>query len=421
MKMVSFDDALQDLGHNMSVYVQGIAMTPTALLEALSERCRCLSGVRLYHIHLEGPTPHLDAGLAGKLHDISWFVGRNTRDAVNRGAADHLPLFLSDIPRFIEQQMALDYALIQVSPPDKYGYVSLGTSVEAALSAIKRARTVVAQVNPQVPRVRGAAEVPASAITWGVWHEAPLHTMPTPPRDAVTSQIAAYVAELVPDRATLQLGIGAIPNAVLEALRNHRDLGIHSEMISDGIQPLMESGVITGRYKAVDVGLVVATFAFGSARFYGFLNENPAISLRSVDYTNDTAVIRRHPRMISINSAIEVDVTGQVAAESVGTRVVSGVGGQMDFVRGASLAPDGLSIIALPSRTRDGKPRIVPTLHPGAAVTTTRNHVQYVVTEYGSVNLHGLTLRERVRALIGLAHPADRDALERYAKDAWFL
>jgi 4-hydroxybutyrate CoA-transferase len=419
MKMVALDDVFQDLKSGMALYVQGIAMTPTPLLEALRDRCRGLSQVELYHMHLEGPVPHLDPQVSGSLKDISWFVGKNTREAVNAGRAEHLPLFLSDIPVFIEQRIQLDYALIHVSPPDRYGFVSLGTSVEAALSAIKRARTVVALVNPHVPRTRGAAEIPASAITLGVWHEAPLHTVEAPVIDATMSQIAAHVASLIPDKATLQLGIGAIPNAVLEALKHHRDLGIHSEMISDGIQPLVEAGVITGQYKALDAGLVVATFALGSSRFYEFLDNNPAISLRSVDYTNDTAVIRRQPRMISINSAIEVDLTGQVAAESVGTRIISGVGGQMDFVRGASLAPEGASIIALPSRTPDGRARIVPTLHPGAAVTTTRNHVQFVVTEYGSVNLHGLSLRERVQALVNLAHPEDREALARYAHQLW--
>jgi 4-hydroxybutyrate CoA-transferase len=382
-------------------------------LEGLRDRCRDLQGVTCYHLHLEGPTPHLDPALAGRLQDVSWFIGKNTREAVDEGRAAYLPLFLSDIPAFIEQHLALDYALVHVSPPDRHGYVSLGTSVEAARAAIRRARTVVALVNPLVPRTRGAAELPSEAITYGVWHRAPLYTA-NPARDEpVMRQIATRVASLIPDRATLQLGIGAIPDSVLGALRDHKDLGIHSEMISDGILPLIEHGVITGRFKTVDPGLVVATFALGTEAFYEFLDNHPMISMRTVDYTNDTAVIRRQARMVSINSAVEVDLTGQIAAESVGTRMLSGVGGQMDFVRGATLAPEGISIIALPSRTRTGQPRIVAQLHPGASVTTTRNHVQFVVTEYGVANLHGLSLTERARQLLRLAHPEDRESLAR--------
>ena len=411
MKLVSFDRAFEDLRSNMSVYVQGIAMTPTLLLKGLADRCRSLQDVTLYHMHLEGSTPHLDPALQGHLHDVSWFIGKNTRKAVENGTASYLPLFLSDIPAFIANRLNLDYALIHVSPPDRHGYVSLGTSVEAALTAVDNARTVVALINPYVPRTRGAAEIPVSAITYGVWHPAPLYTAPQELRDPVVSQIASQVAALIPDRATLQLGIGGIPDGVLAALGDHHDLGIHSEMIADGVRPLVEKGVITGRFKGLDAGLVVCTFAFGGADLYDFMDEQPIVSMRAVNYTNDTAIIRRQPNMISINSAIEVDLSGQVAAESVGLRMISGVGGQMDFVRGASLSPGGFSVIALPSRTRDGRPRIVPILHPGAAVTTTRNHIQFVVTEFGVADLHGQSLEERARQLIRVAHPDDRETL----------
>jgi len=417
MELVDLATAFEPLQSGMTVYVQGIAMTPTRLLEGLADRCRDLQDVTCYHMHLEGPTPHLDPTLEGHLHDVSWFIGKNTRSAIAEGRASYLPLFLSDIPGFVEDRLDLDYALIQVSPPDRHGYVSLGTSVEAALSAVQKARTVVALINPLVPRTRGAAELPVSAITYGVWHRAPLHALGEGRDEPVLNQIAAQVAALIPDRATLQLGIGAIPDGVLADLADHQDLGIHSEMISDGIQALVEQGVITGRFKTVDAGLVVCTFALGRPRFYEFMDDHPMISMRTVNYTNDTALIRRQPRMISINSAVEVDLTGQVAAESVGTRMISGVGGQMDFVRGASLSPGGFSVIALPSRTATGQPRIVAQVHPGAAVTTTRNHVQFVVTEYGVANLHGLTLTERARQLIQLAHPADREALAKVYRD----
>ncbi len=411
MKMIDCETALGDLQSGMNVYVQGIAMTPTPLLQALAARTRELTEVSLYHIHLEGPVPHLDPLLSGRLHDISWFIGQNTREYVESGQASYLPLFLSDIPNFVENDLPLDYALIHVSPPDRHGFVSLGTSVEGALAAIHKARVVVAAVNPMVPRTLGSAEIPASAITYGIWNARPLYTRGPAPQDSVRRKIAAHVAALIPDRATLQMGIGAIPDLVLSLLTDHHDLGIHSEMISDSVVPLVERGVITGRYKTVDRDRLVCTFAFGSQALYDFMDNNPAIAMRPVDYTNDTAIIRRQPRMISVNSAVEVDLSGQVAAESVGRHMLSGVGGQMDFVRGASLSPGGFSVIALPSRTSAGQPRIVPTLHPGAAVTTTRNHVQFVVTEYGVANLHGLSLAQRAQQLIGLAHPGDRDAL----------
>lgn len=417
MKMVDCETALSDLRSGMNVYVQGIAMTPTLLLQALAARTRELAEVSLYHIHLEGPVPHLDPSLSGHLHDISWFIGQNTRKYVESGQASYLPLFLSDIPAFVEKDLPLDYALIQVSPPDRHGFVSLGASVEAALTAINKARVVVAAVNPRVPRTLGSAEIPVSVISYGIWNAQPLYAPGPARKDSVRREIAARVADLIPDRATLQLGIGAIPDLVLSLLTNHRDLGIHSEMISDSVVPLVQQGVITGRYKAVDRGRLVCTFAFGSQALYDFMDNNPAIAMRPVDYTNDTAIIRRQPRMISINSAVQVDLTGQVAAESVGGRMLSGVGGQMDFVRGASLSPGGFSVIALPSRTSAGEPRIVPTLYPGAAVTTTRNHVQFVVTEYGVANLHGLSLARRAQQLINLAHPDDRDALREAGRD----
>ncbi|MCL8209154.1 MAG: 4-hydroxybutyrate CoA-transferase [Actinomycetia bacterium] len=416
MRIVDLDTAMSAIQSGMRIFVQGMAATPHGLLAGLAERCRSLEEVRLFHMHLEGPTPWIAPALKGRVHDISFFVGPNLREAVARGDASYLPLFLSDIPWFLRQPNFRPHvALLNVSPPDRHGYVSLGPSVDATLTAVEMADVVIAQINPHVPRTLGEACIHQDAITFGVPWSEPLATRAAAPPDPVTEAIGRHVASLIPDRATLQIGIGRIPDAVLRQLVHHRDLGIHSEMLSDGVRDLAERGVVTGRYKVTDPGKIVGTFALGSEALYAFLDDNAAVAMRVVDYTNNTAVIRQNPRMVSVNSAVEVDLTGQVAAESIGPRVISGVGGQMDFVRGASLAPEGRSIIALPSRTASGQARIVATLKAGAAVTTTRNHVQYVVTEYGIAELHGRTLEERARRLIAVAHPEDRPALEEAA------
>lgn len=417
MRIVTLEEAMSVIQSGMNVYLQGMASTPHHLLAGLAERGRQLENVRLYHLHLEGPTPWIVPELAGRIQDISLFVGSNVRAAVNDGRASYVPLFLSEVPWFLEQpQFRPQVVFINVSPPDRHGYVSLGPTLEATLAAVEQADVVIAQVNPRVPRTLGDALIPASKITYGVEWEEPLSELHSPSSNVVTDAIGRFVAQLIPDRATLQLGIGRIPDAVLAQLGQHKDLGVHSEMVSDGVRLLAEKGVVTGRYKVTDPGQIVATFAMGSQALYDFMDDNPAVSMRQVDYTNSTAIIRRNPQMVSVNSAIEVDLTGQVVAESIGSRIVSGVGGQMDFVRGASLASGGKSIIALPSRTGSGEARIAATLRPGAGVTTTRNHVQYVVTEYGVAELHGRTLEERARALIGIAHPEDRERLTEEAK-----
>lgn len=417
MKMVTVEEAMSVIESGMNVYLQGMASTPHYLLSGLAERGRSLENVQLYHLHLEGPTPWITPELSGRIRDISLFVGANLRAAVNDGRASYVPLFLSEVPWFLAQpQFRPRVVLLNVSPPDRHGYVSLGPTLEATLAAIEQADIVIAQVNPRVPRTLGDALIPERAITYGVEWEEPLDELHSRLSDTATDAIGRFVAELIPDRATLQLGIGRIPDAVLAQLGQHKDLGVHSEMISDGVRVLAENGVVTGRYKVTDPGQIVATFAMGSQALYDFMDDNPAVSMRQVDYTNSTAVIRRNPLMMSVNSAIEVDLTGQVVAESIGSRIVSGVGGQMDFVRGASLSPGGKSVIALPSRTSSGQSRIVATLRPGAGVTTTRNHVQYVVTEYGVAELHGRTLEQRARELIAIAHPEDRDALTQQAK-----
>lgn len=418
MKIVSVEEAFQHLRSGMRVWTQGMASTPHALLNALAERAESLSDVTLLHLHLEGDTPWIRPNLAGRVRDVSLFVGPNLREAVRLGQSEYLPIFLSEVPWLLEQtNFRPDVALIHVSPPDRHGYVSLGPTMEASLAAIHTAAIVIAQVNPLVPRVLGDALISMDAITYGVMVEEPLDSHPVSAADPLSATIGRHVADLIPDRAVLQLGIGRIPDAVLAQLGHHRDLGIHSEMISDGVRELAERGVVTGRYKDIDAGTIVATFAMGSPKLYEFLHDNPGAAMRSVDYTNNTAIIRQNARMISINSAIEVDLTGQVAAESIGPRIVSGVGGQMDFVRGASLSPGGRSIIALPSRTHTGRPRIVPDIQPGAGVTTSRSHVQYVVTEYGIAELHGRTLTDRAHQLIAVTHPDDREMLARYARE----
>ncbi len=417
MQWVSADEAMAEVQSNDLIYCQGMASTPTVLLEALARRCQDLTNVKLYHLHLEGPTPQISPLLKGRLLDISLFIGANLRQAVNQGQAYYLPLFLSDVPWFLKRpEFALRACLIQVSPPDRHGFVSLGPTVEGVLAAIEEAQVVIAEVNPQVPRTLGLAHVPISAIDYAVQVDRPLAGHEPTISGPVYDRIAENVASLIPNRATLQVGIGKIPDAVLKLLRNHQDLGIHSEMISDGVMDLAEAGVVTGRYKGLDRDQIVTTFALGSQRLYRFMDDNPSIAMCSVDYTNSTAMIRQNPRMTSINAALEVDITGQVGAESIGSRLISGVGGQMDFVRGASLAAEGRSIIALPSRTNTGIRRIVATLSKGAAVTTTRNHVQYVVTEHGIASLHGQTLDERARRLIAVADPEDRDELLHQAR-----
>ncbi|MHB1628986.1 MAG: acetyl-CoA hydrolase/transferase family protein [Bacilli bacterium] len=420
MRIVELEEAMAAIGSESRVYTQGMASTPHRLLAGLAERCLRLEGVKLYHLHLEGPTPWITPALDGRLRDISLFVGANLREAVNDGRASYAPLFLSEVPWLLQQpHFRPIVALINVSPPDRHGFVSLGPTLEATLAAIAQADIVIAQINRHVPRALGNALINQSAINYGVVWDEPLDCSVPLSSNPVTDAIGGHVAELIPDYATLQMGIGRIPNAVLQQLTGHKDLGVHSEMISDGVKVLAEQGVITGVHKKTDPGHIVATFAMGCQSLFDFIDNNPAVSMRAVDYTNNTAVIRCNPRMISVNSAIEVDLTGQVVAESIGSRIVSGVGGQMDFVRGASLAVEGKSIIALPSRTGSGLPRIVASLRPGAGVTTTRNHVQYVVTEYGTAELHGRTLEERVRQLIAVAHPEDRDALAKAAKELW--
>lgn len=418
-KLVTADEALRAVRSGDRVFVHGAAAAPVALINALAARAGELAGVRVTHLHTEAPAPYVAPGMERSFRHEALFVGANVREAVRAGRADYLPIFLSDIPHlFRSGAFPIDVALLNLSAPDEHGFCSLGTSVDVALAAAGMAHTVIALLNAAMPRTLGDAFLHVDQLDFAVRANCPPAAVLVPSSGEVESRIGAQVAELVGDGATLQLGIGAIPNAVLARLGDRRDLGIHSEMFSDGVVDLAERGVITGARKSLRRGKIVSSFVVGSERVYRFVDNNPGVELHPADYTNDTAIIRQHAGMVAINSALEVDLTGQVVADSLGTAVYSGVGGQMDFVRGAALAPGGKAIIALPSTTRDGKfSRIVPTLRPGAGVVTTRAHVQYVATEWGIASLHGQSLRERAARLIAIAHPAYRDDLARYARE----
>ena len=418
MRAVTSAEAVAGIRSGDQVFVHGGAATPSVLLDALTGRAGELRDVGIIHLHIEGPAPHLDPEVAGSFRHRALFIGANAREAVNSGRADYVPIFLSDIPHlFASGALPLDLAFINVSLPDAHGYCSLGTSVDAALSAVQSATTVVAQLNRAMPRTLGDSFVHVDQIDVGVEVDQPPHEHALPAIGDVERRIGEYVAELVPDGATLQMGIGSIPAAVALALRDKRDLGIHTELFTDPVLDLVEAGAVTGEAKEVNRGKIVSAFVMGSQRLYDFLHDNPMIEMRPVDYTNDTAVIRRFRRMTAINSAISIDLTGQVSADSIGTRFYSGVGGQMDFMRGAALAPEGRAIIALPSTAAAGSvSRIAPILAPGAGVVTTRAHVRTVVTEYGVAELFGRSVRERAGSLIAIAHPDFRDELEREAR-----
>jgi acyl-CoA hydrolase len=418
MKVASLDAAVAVIRSGDRVFVHGGAATPSALLTAMVSRAPELRDVSVVHFHTEGPAPHLAPEMAGRFRHRALFIGANAREAVNDGRADYVPVFLSDVPElFASGVLPLDVTLINVSPPDAHGYCSLGTSVDAALAAVRAATTVVAQLNPSMPRTLGDSFVHVDEIELAVEVDQPPHEHLAPPIGDVERRIGQLVADLVPDGATLQMGIGSIPAAVGIALRGKRDLGIHTELFTDSVLDLVEAGAVTGAAKEINRGKIVTAFLMGSKRLYDFVHDNPMIEMRPVDYTNDTAVIRRFRRMVAINSAISIDLTGQVSADSIGTRFYSGVGGQMDFMRGAALAPEGRAIIALPSMAAGGSiSRIVAVLAEGAGVVTSRAHVRTVVTEHGVAELFGRSVRERAEALISIAHPDVRDELTSEAR-----
>lgn len=413
-KYVTAAEAVKVVKSDNRVYIQAAAATPTVLTAALAQRASELKNVEVCHLHTEGKAPYANPELKDSFHVNSFFIGKNVRHTLTEGNGSYTPVFLSELPwLFRRNVLPLDVAFIHVSPPDSHGYCSLGVSVEATVAAIENANYVVAQVNPQMPRTFGDGILHISEIDYMVEVDEPIYGHAP---DAITEQeakIGEHVASLVEDASTLQMGIGSIPNAALANLKNHKNLGLHTEMFSDGVIDLIESGVINCDYKGTVRGRALATFLIGSKRLYDFVNDNPFIEMRESSFVNDTATIRKNKKMVAINSAIEVDLTGQVCADSIGSRMYSGVGGQMDFIRGASLSEGGKGIIALPSVTRKGQNRIVPFLKQGAGVVTTRSHVQYIVTEYGVANLYGKTLKQRAKALIDIAHPDHREQIER--------
>ncbi len=410
--------AVEEVADDMRVFVQGGHCTSEALLDALCDRAWTLRNVEIVHMHSHTRAPHLAPEMAGHLRHNAFFVGPSAREAVNAGRADYTPAFLSDIPALLTNGlMPIDVALVQVSPPDAHGFCTLGPSVDIARAAVDTARVVIAEVNSQVPRTHGNSQVHLKRFKHLIWTDHPLPMAPPPKVGPEAAEIGRLVATLVEDGATLQFGIGEIPSAALAALTGKHDLGIHSELISDAVVDLFECGAITNQFKHLDKGAIVSSFAVGSERLMRFIDDNPLVQFRPTDYTNDPHLIRKQPKMVSINSAIEIDLSGQVCAESIGPMLYSGVGGQVDFLRGSALSKGGKPIIALPSTAKRGTvSRISPILSEAAAVTTTRSHVHYVVTEHGIAYLHGLSLRERAEALINIAHPDFRAELRRSAR-----
>lgn len=413
-KYVSPEEAVSLVQSGQRVFLHGSSATPDVLIEALYKRYQELSNVELVSISTFSKTNFADPKYQGSFYFNSLFTSESTRAVVNGPNGDYIPVFLSEIPKlFRENYLPIDVAFVHLSPPDKNGFCSLGTSVDIARAATETAKLVIAQINPNMPRVHGAGFIHVSRIHKMVWVDEPLHEVDySNGTDEAASQIGKNVAGLIEDGATLQMGIGKIPDLVLKNLTGHKDLGIHTEMFSDGVIPLIESGVINNRLKKLNTGRLVTGFLIGTRKLYDFVDDNPLVNALDISYVNDSSIIRQNPKATSINSAIEIDLTGQVCADSIGTYQFSGIGGQMDFIRGASLSAGGKPIIAMPSCTSKGLSRLVPELKPGAGVVTTRGHVHWVVTEYGVVNLYGKNMEQRARMLIDLAHPNHREMLE---------
>ena len=411
-------EAVSNIRSGDHIHLSAISSVPHVLVRALKQRAdedKELKDLHFHHFHTEGDAPYSSPEYAGVFFDQGFFVGPNVRANVNAGYADYLPAHLSETQSMYRSgALPCDVAMVQVSLPNGNGMVSLGTSVDCSVAALEVARLKIAVVNPNVPFAYGDL-IPLNRFDHLVYDQTPLITKDFVEPGETDRQIGKYCAGLIPDGACLQMGIGSLPNAVASQLDGHKNLGIHTEMFADGVLRLIEKGVINGAAKKIDTGKVVASFLLGSQRVYDFIDHNPAVQMRDIKYTNDPWVISRNTHVVSINSAVEIDLTGQVCADSIGTRIFSGTGGQLDFVRGAKMSEGGKAIIALASRTSKGAPKIVPILQPGAGVVTPRADVQWVVTEYGAVNLYGKSLQERAKLLISIAHPGDRETLERAA------
>ena len=417
-KAVTAHEAVKVIKSGDHVHLSSVASAPKCLIDAMCERGRNreFKNVYIHHLHTEGDAPYAGEEFEGIFQHDAFFVGANVRKNVQAGYADYIPVFLSETQKlYRDGYLPCDVAMVQVCPPDEHGYVSLGTSVDATLAAVEMAKTVIAVVNPKVPRSFGDALIPMSMIDIFVEDDTPLLPAHFSEPNEQEVAIGKYCAELIEDGACLQMGIGAIPNAVLAHLGNHKDLVIHTEMVADGVLPLVEKGIINGKNKALDKGKMVSTFLMGSQKVYDFLDNNPMVAMMDVGYTNDPFVVAQQPKMTAINSALQIDITGQVCADSLGTKFFSGVGGQIDFIYGASRSKGGKAIIAMPSITKNGISKIAPILTPGAGCVTTRNHIHWFVTEYGAVNLYGKSLQERARLLISVAHPDHREELDRAA------
>ena len=422
VKFTTAEEAVKVIKSGDHIHLSSVASAPQCLIKAMCERGRAgeLKDVHIHHLHTEGPAPYSESEFEGVFQLDSFFVGGNVRKTTQAGYADYIPVFLSETQRLYRcGAVPCNVAMIQVSRPDKHGFVSLGTSVDATLAAVECADTVIAVVNKYVPRAFGDAMIPMSKIDLFVEDDQPLEEAHFTAPNEVEVAIGKHCAALIEDGATLQMGIGAIPNAVLAQLGGHKNLGIHTEMFADGVLPLVRAGVINGEAKNIDKGKMVSTFLMGSNDVYNFIDDNPAVLMKDVGYTNDPYIIAKNDKVTAINSALQIDLTGQVCADSLGRKFYSGVGGQVDFIYGASLSKGGKAIIAMPSITNKGVSKICDTLLPGAGVVTTRNHMHWFVTENGAVDLYGKSLQERARLLISIAHPSAQEELDRAAFDRY--
>ncbi len=421
-KTVSAAEAVSEIKSYDKVFTSGNAATPYLLLNALAERKDELEGVEVFHMLLLGDDPLSQPGMEGHFRHKSIFVGPADRKAINDGRADYYPIFLHEVPNLLRHQIKLDAVIIQTSPPDEHGFVSMGIENVASKAAAENAAITIAQVNGKMPRALGDSFIHVSKIDKIVEHTQELPNLEARPSTNVEKKIAEHIMPLIEDRSTLQMGIGGIPDALLSLLHDRKDLGIHTEMVSDGVMRSIESGIVTNAYKTLHPGKVIATFILGSQELYEYCHNNPVFELHQADYTNDPFVIAKNDGIVAINSAVEIDITGQVCSDSMGYSIYSGFGGQVDFIRGAARAKDGKPIIALPATAKKGQvSRIVPHLKEGAGVVTSRADVHYVATEYGLASLHGKCLRERAEALIQIAHPDFRGELESFAREIKYL